>query len=290
MATRDLSTEIEARIGTTEETSAARVVRDLAFKAAEPTVVSEGLYLLSSGQTVDLRKDLERFEERPRRKRGGYTVTDATSFVAYLAKHALPQTELWANDRAGTVRAVVNAPMGVVEDGVEDYAGWEDHTATLALPFTKDWLEWVARDGKMLPQNEFAEFIEDHLPNFVQPSGADMLELAQTFQAKTKVDFESSQRLKSGETQLTYVEDTTASAGKKGSLAIPDTFELALQVHERGPIYRVKARFRYRISGGNLFLAYRLDRIDDVRRHAFDEVVTQITADTGREVWNTTTG
>lgn len=259
------------------------VVAALAREASEPVKVDDGLYLLHNGVTVDLRKDLQRDKAHPLRKKGAYVVTDATSFVSYLGKHGEPNTELWANDRAGTVRAVVNAPEGSGDTA----AGWEDHTATLALPFTPDWKEWVARDGKYLPQSEFAEFIEDHLPNFKDPSGADMLELAQTFQAKTKVDFESSQRLKSGETQLTYVEDTTASAGKKGSLAIPDTFELALQVHERGPVYRVKARFRYRITGGNLLLAFRLDRIDDVRRHAFDEVIAQIATDTGREVWNT---
>lgn len=267
------------------------VVAALAREAVDPVQIAEGLYLLHNGTTVDVRKDLEKYGDRPRRKTGGYTVTDADSFIAYLAKHGLPETELWANDKTGTIRAVINAHLGTIPaDGVEADAGWQDHTATLNLPFTKDWVEWVARDNKLTPQAEFAEFIEDHLPNFVAPSGADMLELAQTFQATTKVDFDSGHRLKSGETQITYVENTTAAAGKKGSLAIPDTFELALQVHERGPVYKVKARFRYRINGGNLVLAYRLDRIDDVRRHAFDEVVTQVAAATGREVWSTTSG
>lgn len=264
------------------------VVAALAREAVEPVKVAEGLYLLHNGTSVDFRKDLEKYGDRPRRKTGSDVVTDAESFIAYLAKHGLPETELWANDRTSTIRAVINAHMGTTGDGVEDYAGWLDHQATLRLPFTKDWQEWVAGDGKYTPQREFAEFIEDHLPNFVEPGGADMLELAQNFQATTKVDFDSSQRIKSGETQLSYVENTTAAAGKKGALAIPDTFELALQVHERGPVYRVKARFRYRINGGNLHLAYRLDRIDDVRRHAFDQVSAQIATTTGREVWNTT--
>jgi uncharacterized protein YfdQ (DUF2303 family) len=265
------------------------VVAALAREATTPVEIDRGLYLLHNGQTVDVRKDLEKYEPQPRRKTGSYALTDVESFVSYLAKHCLPETELWANDKASTIRAVINAHGDTDDTGTgEAFAGWSDHTATLALPYTQDWRDWTGRDNKLQAQTEFAEFIEDHLPNFVTPTGADMLELAQSFQATTKVDFDSSQRLKSGETQLTYAETTTAAAGKKGTLAIPDTFELALQVHERGPVYRVKARFRYRINGGNLHLAYRLDRVDDVRRHAFDEVVAKVGADTGRQVWSST--
>ncbi|MBT9255400.1 YfdQ family protein [Phycicoccus sp. KQZ13P-1] len=258
------------------------VVAELAREAVEPVKVEDGLYLLHTGKTVDLRDELEKHRENPDRKKGTYAVTDVTAFVEYLAKHGEDHTELWANDKAGTIRAVINAHTS----NEEPWAGWEDHTVTLRLPFSKDWTEWVAADGQRMPQATFAEFIEDHLPNFVTPSGADMLELAQTFQATSTVDFESSQRLKSGETSLAYVETTNAKAGTKGALTIPDTFELALQVHERGPVYRVQARFRYRINGGNLTLAYRLTRIDDVRRHAFDEVAAVVGA-TGRQVWNT---
>ena len=265
------------------------VVAALAREASQPVEIDTGLYLLHNGTTIDVRKDLEKYQDRPRRKTGGDVVTDAESFIAYLAKHGLPQTELWANDKTGKIRAVINAHGDTDDTGTgEAFAGWGDHQVTLALPFTKDWQQWLAADNKLMAQTEFAEFIEDHLPNFANPTGADMLELAQTFQATTKVDFDSSQRLKSGETQISYVENTTAAAGKKGALAIPDTFELGLQVHERGPIYKVKARFRYRINGGNLHLAYRLARIDDVRRHAFDEVTAHVATATGREVWNTT--
>jgi uncharacterized protein YfdQ (DUF2303 family) len=259
------------------------VVAALAREASQPVEITEGLYLLHNGTTIDVRKDLEKYEVTPRRKIGSYTVTDVESFMSYLEKHGQPLTELWANDKSSTIRAVINA-----HGAGEHVPGWQDHTVTLQLPFTQDWRDWTGNDNKLMGQSDFAAFIEDHLPNFVSPTGADMLELAQSFQATTKVDFDASRRLQSGETQLTYVENTTASAGKKGSLAIPDTFELALQVHERGPVYKVKARFRYRINDGTLRLAYHLDRIDDVRRHAFDEVVEKVGTATSRQVWSST--
>lgn len=258
------------------------VVASLAREASTPVEIDRGLYLLHNGQTIDVRKDLEKHEAHPRRKTGAYAVTDVDSLLQYLAKHAQLETELWGNATRSEVRAVINAHGAGLH-----VAGWSDHTATLTLPTTPDWKEWTQRDGKLMEQTEFAEFIEDHLPNFVTPTGADMLELAQTFQATTKVDFDSSQRLKSGETQLTYVENTTAAAGKKGSLAIPDTFDIAVQVHERGPAYKVGARFRYRITNGDLRLAYRLIRPRDVLDAAFDEVVKHIEDNTVHRVWRT---
>ncbi len=259
------------------------VVAENARAAVTPHFIAPGLYLTpGTGETIDVRRLLEADRDHPTRKTAQVTVTDATSLLSYLEKHALPETELWANDREGTIHAVINA-----HQDSNGNPGWSDHTVTLKLPFTPDWKDWTARSGRLVTQTEFAEFIEDHLHNFVEPSGADMLELAQTFQATTKVDFQSSKRLKSGETQVSYVEDTSATAGKKGDLAIPDSFTIALQVHDRGPTYKVQARLRYRINGGKLQLAYRLDRADDVRRHAFDEVVTHVSSSTGRAIWST---
>jgi hypothetical protein len=48
-----------------------------------------------------------------------------------------------------------------------------------------------------------------------------MLELAQTFQAKAKVDFQSSIRLADAQQQLTYTEEAKASGGTRGELTIP---------------------------------------------------------------------
>lgn len=260
------------------------VIAALALRASEAQQLdARGIYVGTDDHgaphLIDITdKTFALDERRPARKTGAYAVTTVEDFLAYLNKHALPQTELWASENAATVEAIINAHMGTTGDGVEDYAGHEDHTATLRLPFTPDWKAWTQHNGGLLPQLEFSEFIEDHLPNFVDPTGADMLDLAQTFQATTKVDFESGQRVKSGETQLVYKEHQDATAGKAGRIAIPDTFTLALRVHEGGPLYKVEARFRYRIAQAGLRLGYKLTRPEDTLRDAFKQVLEQIKA------------
>lgn len=263
-----------------------------AQEAVEPHELTDGIWCLrdrdGNTTTIDLRDRIEAQQPTPDRKTGQHTVSDVDSLIGYLAKHGLTQTELWGAPDAGTIRAVINAhDVADTELGQDSHGlpGWGDHTTTLQLRHTPDWKDWLQRDGRLMTQTDFAEFIEDHLPNFVTPSGADMLELAQTFQATTRVDFDSSQRLKSGETQVTYKEDTNATAGKKGSIAIPDTFTIGLQVYERGDAYRVDARFRYRLNGGQLALGYKLTRPRDVLLAAFDDVVGKVTEETGRAVW-----
>jgi uncharacterized protein YfdQ (DUF2303 family) len=233
-----------------------------------------------TGEVIDIRARLADAlgQEHPTRKTGSYAVRDVTSFVEYVTKHRLPETELWASLASGQLSAVLNAHGG-------DHGGWQDHTATLTLEADPDWTDFIARSGRYYSQADFAEFIEDHLHVFVRPKAADMLELAQTFQATTKVDFQSSHRVKSGETQLAYAETTSAGAGKKGTLAIPDTFHVGLAPFKGLDPYAVEARFRYRIEGQQLRLGYKLVRPDKVADAAFDQIVNDVSAALDRPVW-----
>ena len=275
-----------------------RVVEDITRQATKPEEIAPGIWagVDRDGrvQVKDLRNDLEAGEDHPKRKKARVTLTEADSFVGHLAKHGLPESELWADVDAAKVTAIINAHEGVEEiadavtETIPGLAGWQDHTAVLQLRRTDDWNDWTKSDKGWFTQSTFAEFVEAHLPNFASPDGATMLELAQSFRANTAVKFESSKRLSSGETKLEYREDVQAAAGKKGDITIPETFTLALQPFEHGAGYKVGARFRYRIAGGELTLGYVLDRPKDVLRDAFAGVVSTISEATTREIWHGT--
>ncbi|MGH9001956.1 MAG: DUF2303 family protein [Acidimicrobiia bacterium] len=263
----------------------AQVIADTATRAADPAPLEEGkVYALTvpAGGSVEIiDRDLDEYRDWPRRKTGTVTLHDVDSFVTYLAKHALPETEVYADVAKARITAVINAHNGVHAGATggtdEGRAGWSDHRAMLTLRHTPAWHAWATLDGKLTCQVTFAEHIEDRLTDIVDPPGAAMLELAQTFQAKTKVTFESSKRLTSGERQLEYREDTQASAGRKGDVTIPDTFTLGIAPFEGSREgYRITARLRYRIGEGTLSIGYRLDRPDDVLRAAFADTVADV--------------
>lgn len=254
----------------------AQAVIDAAVRSAQPTIVADKIALVpvpAGGhvEKIDLRAELAPYDERPARKRGTFAVHDADSFVAYLSKHALPNTEVWADATAAKVVGVVNA-----HSGGKDVAGWGDHRVTFAAAETDAWRAWAARDGQLLSQSDFAELIEERSVDIIRPSAADMLELAQTFEATIGVRFESSKLLSSGERVLEYREQVDAKAGRAGKLEIPKDFELALIPFEGADRFKVTARFRYRITDGALRVGYRLDRPADVKREAFLSVVQSI--------------
>ena len=271
---------------------AAAIVRDQTRLATAPTEIEPGLFIVvdtnGDHQLIDARDHIQRTKDHPRRKTGSVTITQHDSLTEYLAKHSLTETEVWADINKDSITAVINAHSAAPDPDDEGTAGWGDHRATLQLVTTQDWRDWATGNGKLVGQQEFAEFVEQHLPNFLRPSAADMLELAQTIKGHTKVSFESSKRVKSGETAIEWREDTTAAAGKKGTLEIPDTIDLGMQVYEGGVPYKLTARFRYRIGGGTLLLGYVLERAGDVKRDAFGQVVGQVATDTGCEVWHGT--
>lgn len=252
-----------------------------------PLAGTEGIWLAhSSLNVVDLYDTLARRATRPTRKTGYYYFTDPDGLVGYITKHGLPETEMYADVDKGTVTTIINAHEG---SGLNS-PGWGDHTATLTLRKTDDWTDWTGNNGKWHPQTAFAEFIEQHLPNCVEPNGATMLELAQSFKATKSVNFEQSKRLKSGETTLEYRESVEASAGQRGGITIPDEITLALAPFEHGAPYKVTARLRYRIDSGQLALSYVLIRPRDILLDAFNAVVADVAESTDRDIWHGTSG
>lgn len=260
----------------TELTDTATLVRTAQEAAAGQALERSSLYAFRVADRVEV-VDTEKYASTPHRSKGTVTLHDADSLVRYLSKHALDETEIYADVQAQRVVAVINA-----HQGAENTPGWGDHRATLTLGSTPAWKAWSRHNGLWLGQLDFAEHVEDRIVDFVTPSGADMLELAQSFTAHRSVRFESSRRTKSGETTLVYKEDHEAAAGKRGDMAIPDAFELGLVPFEGSDAYKVTARLRYRISDGDLRLGYVLDRPEDVLRAAFLDVVLSVELGTGR--------
>ena len=266
-----LSTAVEA--GTE-----AAVIRDLAQQAVDPAALdAHQIYSLvvPEGSAHEI-VDLERFLVAPRRKKGTRYLHDQDSFFAAVTAHRDPRTEVYADKDTWSLTAVLN-------DHAPAEPGWGDHRAVFSLRQSREWKRWAGKNGQLMSQEEFAQHIEDGLEEIVDPPAADMLELAQTFHAKTGVTFQSSHMLSSGQRQFSYVEDTQASAGGRGELVVPTTFTLAVSPFEGvtgadgKPVgYKVLARFRFRLGEGHLKLGYRLVRPEDVIEDAFKGVVDQL--------------
>lgn len=260
----------------TVETTDTQAAIDAGVKIAEPHPLDEAhrFYALTPADgsepvVIDLKDRAQHLADAPLRKSGAVVVRTAASLVAYINRHGTPGTEVWGDVERVAIRAVLN---GDAIDG----PGHGDHAATLQLRKTPSWLAWEKASGALGSQLALAELIEDRAIDIVSPPAATLLEVAQTFKAARSVDFQSSNRLSTGDVELVYREQTDASAGKKGELTIPETFELALVPFEGAGTYKVTARLRYRISEGRLAIGFVLERPDDVLRMAFDDVASEV--------------
>lgn len=210
--------------------------------------------------------DLEWYAFEPRRRRGNATLVDPAHFTEYVTRLADEDaTTVWADETNRRFTAVFN-------DHTTMTPGWRDHTATLSLRTDPDWTAWTGRDGKLTGQADFAEFLEDNLAAIVDPPAADMLEVATTFQARRNAQFEQGVRLTSGDVQLRWAEDTTAKAGARGHLEVPDRFTIRVAPFVGVEPVDLIARLRWRIRDGALGIGFRLHRPDVVEREAFDSI------------------
>lgn len=250
-------------------------IAELAASAATPTVV-EGfdgddatprLVALPPDWSTTLH-DPERTADAPRRPVATVQVHDAASFAAAVTRRQDEENYtpvVYADEETLALVAVLN-------DDQHGRGGWRDHRVELALRRTVEWTHWKNADGRLLEQEDFAEFIEAGLTEIQDPPPATMLELAQTFQASTAGRFKGGTRLQTGVRQFLYEEEVDASAGPGGTIAIPETIKLAVRPFYGSDRYQVDARFRYRLRTGHLTLGYKLDRPHEVERSAFTAV------------------
>lgn len=206
----------------------------------------------------------------PDRLKGKTTVRDVDSFVALVNEFKTDATKVF-----GTITPP--AFVGVLNGNAQAAGpGWGDHRVEYACPLTKEWKTWSGCNGKGMSQQEFAQFIEDNLPDLLD--GATMLEVSRTLEAKKNVNFASGIRLANGAVDFTFEEQVQGTAAK-GKLQVPETFDLAFAVFEGGPAYKITARFRYRISDrGALTLWFDLHRAHKVLEDAVKQVWADIAA------------
>jgi len=265
--------ELSAIAGSTE----AAVVAGLAIDSVAPRVVEPGVaYAVPTSMGGVAVIDTDAYAPSPRRATAHRHVSDAESFVTYLNRHKLPGTEVFAHVLSSSVIGIIDSHEGTAAD-----PGWQGHKVSLALEHSKEWIAWNDRDLGQNPkgwfdQQEFAEFIEDRALDVIEPDHASLIELALKFEATSRSEFKSHQRLDDGSVQFDYTDTVTAKAGPKGDITIPKQLRLALRPYIGGPRVYVYAQFRFRVNGGALKLGFALERPENILETAFSDIVTEI--------------
>lgn len=210
--------------------------------------------------------DNESYGDLPKRRRRNVVLTRTSALVDYLRRFVNPI------DCTLYVNPITPGVIGVLDDT----DGWRDDRVALQWRQTTGWLRWSNASGKMLDQETFADLIEEGLTEIARPTGADLLELAQSIHATTDARFSSDRRIVSGQVQLSYVETINATAGSDGKMTIPSTIELVLAPFEGAAPRQISARLRYRVTQGKLSLGIVLNQPTEFLLDAVDQEVQAI--------------
>lgn len=233
------------------------------------------------------RESLESVMEKPIRKRASVTLNDTDSFVAYINKHSgviasevtIPAENCTlyadADFEAQTIKIT-----GLLDDhgGNPDDAKWRDHRATYAPKNTVEWKRWNGADGKRMSQQDFAEFIEENLPDITSlegmPTGAEMLVMATQFEMNSTKRFKSALTLQSSGVALTFIDEADNETETKMNLF--KRFALGMRVFIGGNAYPLEARLKFKASQGALTFWYELIRPDRVFATAVGDELNKI--------------
>lgn len=264
-------------------------IADLTRAGTEPRRLEIGEYYVVQGGDGTIREiDLtgDHYRDNPRQLDAAVALTHVDSLLTYWDKHNDTDSDMFADRDRRTITAIIDAHQGKEQE--PDYrARWQSHRATLTLTHSDPLKAWLARDNKLDTQVGFAEFIEEWMGYIKTPDAADLLEMAQSFQATTKASFKSGFKLVNGQRQLEYTEEVNATV-KGDAIAVPQTMTLRL------PIWRgastseeFLARIRYRVNHGGpgqLGIGFKLDRPTDIIDAAFEAEVGLVEQHIGRPV------
>jgi uncharacterized protein YfdQ (DUF2303 family) len=200
------------------------------------------------------------------------TIETADSLVDYVNRFKGNDTVLFAEISSNRIVALLDyhAPIE---------AAHVAHRAKLELPFSEEWSLWTRMSGKLMPQLDFARFIEENAADIRTPSAGELLDACRDLQIRRKVNFIKAVRTASDNENFEYSEDTSATT-KKGDLELPTKFVLGLPVYFGEPETEVHAFLRWRLDDGQLTLGIQLHRVEHVRQAIFKQIVLDVSGRT----------
>jgi uncharacterized protein YfdQ (DUF2303 family) len=214
---------------------------------------------------------------RPRRVHEKVQLVTAGSFCAYVRLFA-KKDETVVFCKPPMLNSLDIKFGACLDYHTADTPSWHTHRAIFTLPTSRAWASWVASNNKPMDQVEFAQFLEDRIPEISTPDGTTLVSMARTFEAIAGATFKSVQVARDGSRVLKY-EETIKEIAQPNAMPLPDTITLYVQIFEGADPRVVYARVRYTLKDGVLKLRYELVRPEDAIDDAFKTIYNNIDRD-----------
>jgi uncharacterized protein YfdQ (DUF2303 family) len=283
--------------------------------------------VLPSGLKVhSLKKYFDEYRTAPERREGTAQLVELASLIDHVNRFKDEDSALFAapSPTAPTLTAVLDyhrqngldvggAPSIIAPSGgvlgqamttrlpsktVAGAPRFGKHRARYAFPLSDEWTAWLAQNGKVMPQAEFAAFLEDRIIDVASPEAA--FDTARRFAdamgissfatpAKLRelargltihIDDRTTNRIDvaTGETTMHFEETHNDAVG--APLQVPRAFIIQIPVFRAGVAYQFPVRLKYRAGGGKVQWFYEVHDARKALDDAFREACEQASAST----------
>lgn len=225
------------------------------------------LALVPQGFTVH---DLSKYLDAPVRIEANAQFKAVGSFIYYLNEYKNTATLLCCDRDTATFQAHL------------DYHGKGEpshrtHTAKLSLKASEEWQAWQRHNEQSIDQATLAEFLDDQIAVISEPAATDILSAVKHFEAKREVTYSRKNDDLGNAVVLNYVDDQRGT----GKVTVPTAFTLVIPVFEHGAPVKIEARLRWTLKEDKLIFNFKLERMREVYKQAFEAVVSEIEKGTG---------
>jgi uncharacterized protein YfdQ (DUF2303 family) len=197
---------------------------------------------------------------------GTFTLLTPESFAAAVINNQDERSKVFADSENGLISCVFDF---LKNGGQSREAGWGQLRAEIKFSESRKLKEW-RRTLEWMNQTDFANFLEDHLEDVLEPSGQDLLSIATDLEASSSGSFKGKVNLQNGSTKLCYQDDVETT------VEVPRLLTLGIPLFEHGDKYKLGARLRFVISGGSVKFKLLFTNLQDAKDQEFERIVQEI--------------
>jgi uncharacterized protein YfdQ (DUF2303 family) len=264
-------TELAAQARGAELTTISAPSGAKGIPAAIPALKTAG----TNPQLFSVAAFFEAWRTKPAAKKGTAEALTLESFIALTIRHQTGDSAIFADTTwtAPRLTAVIDYHEAK-SNGAPDNG---KHRVVYEFPLSEEWKAWVATNGEVFKQIDFAAFIEDRIAELTAPTEeeasyykdlfattvatpAELVTLSRGLQINVESRVKNATVLQSGAAQIVFEEEHRDANGNV--LKVPGLFMLSVAPFFLGEKVRIPVRLRYRPSGGSILWFYQIYRPD----------------------------
>jgi uncharacterized protein YfdQ (DUF2303 family) len=256
--------------------------------------------VVPDGREVQSLKELQdRYRSRPERRKGTSVMKSIDSFIKGVNRYKNPNVSLvfavlHKVGEAQLVAVIDYHPPG--PNGTD--AGWGEHCFLYAFPVSDEWTAWTSKSNKPMSQEEFANFLEERLPDICEPaealpgakkhatqlgidlaSPATLVQLSRTLTIKVGKKVTTQRNPATGEVNLAFEEKHESAEG--GPVRVPGGFIIAIPPFKQDAPYQLAVRLRYRVVDERVIFTLAVQRIEAAWDAAVGRACEKVEKETG---------